>query len=466
MAAGGERGTVESWYRAIKARSARATGMGASALSIGIALSEWGHWFAFGVAIFLGISMVPINLLFDRYVAARLGSKGEVYRALMNNLVCIPLFNIMGWPIAVWFWLPFSALTLDAGNSRQGLRGVVVICLVQVLGGIWGGVDMSVPLLFCLLTVVCWSITNQRTQYIRALADDASAQRDATARAHAELAGAHEQLLRETAARQKAEADLLHGEKFEAIGRLAAGVAHEINTPMQFISDNLEFISDAAGELIALAQKCASDIEKADADLDYLSDHMPTALAQAQQGMIRVARIVRSMKELAHPGDAEVAPVDLNHVITNALVISTYQYKLVADVETELGELALIDANADELSQVLLNLVVNAADAVSDVYAETGRRGKIEIRSFEDQGAVVVRIRDTGAGIPADIQSKIFEPFFTTKSVGRGTGQGLAICRAFIERVGGELTFHSTSGVGTTFQIRLPINGTKLANAA
>ncbi|HEY4057286.1 MAG TPA: hypothetical protein VGM39_11795, partial [Kofleriaceae bacterium] len=376
MAVGGERGTVESWYRAIKARSAKATGVGASAISLGLALSAWGHWWAFGVALFLGISLVPVNLLFDRYVAARLGSKGEVYRAVVNNIVCIPMFDMMGWPLAVWFWLPFSALTLDAGSSREGLRGVIVICLLQCLGGIWGGVDMAVPLLFCLLTVVCWAITNQRTQYIRDLADDAAIQRDELARANAELAAAHADLIRESAARERAEADLLEGEKFEAIGRLAAGVAHEINTPMQFVSDNLEFVSDAAGVLLALAQK-ASDIERREADLDYLIDNVPTALSQAQQGMTRVARIVRSMKELAHPGVAESAPVDLNNVITNALVISTYQYKLVADVETQLGSLPLIEGSADELSQVLLNLVINAADAVSDVHAATGRRGKI-----------------------------------------------------------------------------------------
>jgi signal transduction histidine kinase len=189
---------------------------------------------------------------------------------------------------------------------------------------------------------------------------------------------------------------------------------------------------------------------------------MPLALEHARAGVQRVASIVRSMKEFAHPGGAEAGPVDLNAAIMNTLTISHYEYKLVADIETKLGDIPTLHGNGGELNQVFLNLIVNAAHAIADVVAKrTMERGRICITSRVVEDHIVIDVSDTGPGIKDSIRMKVFEPFFTTKPVGRGTGQGLAISRAVVERHGGTLDFTSVVGTpkvsGTTFTIRIPI---------
>jgi signal transduction histidine kinase len=351
------------------------------------------------------------------------------------------MYVLVQFDLPVWFWLLFYAVTLDATSLRGGLAAILGICGIMSVSALLYGVPWHIPLLFSLITLVVFGICFARSQFIH--------------QALLEVHRAHEELKAEVEARHRVEAELAAAQRMEAIGRLAAGVAHEINTPMQFVSDNLEFISDGAGELIEVAQRCAAPADRDASDLDYIFENLPTALAQAQLGVQRVAKIIASMKELAHPG-GEVAPIDLNHAITNTLTISTYQYKMVADIETNLGPLPLIEANGGELNQVLLNLIVNAADAIEDVVGDTGKRGTIAIQSCCEDDAVVIRVRDTGGGIPDTIRPKVFEPFFTTKPVGRGTGQGLAISRAMVERHGGTLTFETEAERGTTFTIRIP----------
>jgi len=169
---------------------------------------------------------------------------------------------------------------------------------------------------------------------------------------------------------------------------------------------------------------------------------------------------VRSMKEFAHPDQKEMIAVDLNQAINSTLVIARNEYKYLADVETDLGELPLVICHGGDVNQVILNIVVNAAHAIGDVLHGTDGRGRIKVQTRRDGASVEIRISDTGGGIPEAIRSRIFEPFFTTKEVGRGTGQGLAIARAVIlERHGGDLTFETEAGRGTTFIIRLPIDG-------
>ena len=281
------------------------------------------------------------------------------------------------------------------------------------------------------------------------------------------------------------ELELRQAQKLESVGRLAAGVAHEINTPVQFVSDSVRFVKEAVTDLTGLLERYreltrlslagqdtraaaeeAAEAEE-DADVEYFLENVPTALARSQEGLGRVAAIVRSMKEFAHPDRKEMAQVDINQAIGSTLVIATNEYKYVAEVETEFGAIPPVNCYAGEINQVVLNLIVNAAHAIGDVVQGTQDKGKIRVttRVLDDQ--VEIAIADTGKGIPADVRARIFDPFFTTKEVGRGTGQGLAIARTVVvDKHGGTLHFETEVGKGTTFFIRLPISGPSSASAA
>jgi signal transduction histidine kinase len=181
----------------------------------------------------------------------------------------------------------------------------------------------------------------------------------------------------------------------------------------------------------------------------------------------RVTTIVRSLKEFAHPANHKVSPVDLNHAIQSTLTIAANEYKYVANLETDFGDLPSVLCHVGEINQAILNVVINASHAIGNVVQGTGNKGTIRVRSFRDGDAAVVTISDTGGGIPENIRARIFDPFFTTKEVGKGTGQGLAIAWAVIsEKHGGELSFETTEGVGTTFVIRLPLAGKAGADCA
>jgi len=268
---------------------------------------------------------------------------------------------------------------------------------------------------------------------------------------------------------KKLELELRQAQKLESVGRLASGVAHEINTPIQFVSDSVHFVREAIGDLSLVLQKYRDgdpDVAQAeaDADLPYLLENIPKALDRSLDGLSRVAVIVRSMKEFAHPDQTEMTSVDLNQAINSTLVIARNEYKYVAKVETDLGELPAVTCHGGDINQVILNIVVNAAHAIGDVVRGTDRMGRITVQTRRDGDSIVIRIGDTGGGIPDTIRDRVFDPFFTTKAVGQGTGQGLAIARAVIvEKHCGDLTFESEADHGTTFVIRLPIDGQKAA---
>jgi signal transduction histidine kinase len=290
----------------------------------------------------------------------------------------------------------------------------------------------------------------------------------------AELERLNDDLRREMEDRKRMEVELRHAQKIEAVGLLAAGIAHEINTPIQFVGDSAAFLGESFRDLFALVdryrlaysglpsgEKKALSAELAEAeaaaDLEYLQEEIPKAVARTHEGVGRVAAIVQAMKEFGHPSGAEKHPADLNAALENTLIVARNEYKYVADVELDLGPIPPVPCHIGDLNQVFLNLVVNAAHAVGDVVASSGGRGRIRVRTHDEDEHVVVSVEDSGGGIPPEIRQRVFDPFFTTKEVGRGTGQGLAISHAIVvDKHGGTLSFDTVQGEGTTFRVRLP----------
>lgn len=273
------------------------------------------------------------------------------------------------------------------------------------------------------------------------------------------------------------EHELAQAQKLESIGQLAAGIAHEINTPIQFVGDNVRFLSDSFADLHAiltryreilaavkcgrrlspeLLETCESELQQA--DLDFLSDETPKAFAQTAEGIKRVATIVRAMKEFAHPGTHEKAAVDLNKAIESTVIVARNEWRYVAELQTNLDpSLPPVFCLVGEFNQVVLNMIINATHAIADIVKDTGKKGTITISTARVDDSVEISIADTGGGIPEAIRHKIFDPFFTTKEVGKGTGQGLAIARSVVvDKHGGTIRVESDVGKGTTFIIRLP----------
>jgi signal transduction histidine kinase/HAMP domain-containing protein len=275
--------------------------------------------------------------------------------------------------------------------------------------------------------------------------------------------------------------ELAAAQKLESIGRLAAGVAHEINTPVQFVSDNIQFVRaslldiaaviqayrvlqqavQSAGQSagnVAEAARLAVDAEGA-ADIDYILQNVPQAIESSIEGVGRIATIVRAMKEFAHPDQEDKTLADLNQAIASTLVIANNEFKYIAELDTQYGPLPQIKCYLGEVNQVVLNLVINASHAIADVVKDSGVRGKLTVRTRLDGNEVEIAITDTGTGIPEAVRDKIFDPFFTTKEVGKGTGQGLALAHSVVVgKHGGTLRFETECGKGTTFLIRLPID--------
>jgi PAS domain S-box-containing protein len=270
---------------------------------------------------------------------------------------------------------------------------------------------------------------------------------------------------------------LLQAQKLESVGQLAAGIAHEINTPTQYIGDNVRFLkksfaklaavlsaygklweetsnntltSTAIGEMAAVLQKT---------DVRFLVDEIPKSINDSLEGVTRVSALVSAMKEFSHPGTKEKVTLDLNHAIQSTITVAQNEWKYVADMETDFEPtLPHVPCLPGEFNQVILNLIVNAAHAIADRSKErNGQKGKITVRTASCSDGVEIRVEDTGAGIPVEARTKIFDPFFTTKEIGKGTGQGLAIARSVIvDKHNGSINFETALGQGTKFIIRLP----------
>ncbi len=272
---------------------------------------------------------------------------------------------------------------------------------------------------------------------------------------------------------------LQQSQKLESIGRLAAGIAHEINTPTQFVGDNLQFMSDSYSDLLVLLEKLSSlkdllDIpdqlktvvqeiqeEAEDTDLSFLLEEIPKSISQAREGVMRVSAIVNAMKEFSHPGTTGKELTNLNRCIENTVLITKNEWKYVSDVQLELDpQLPVVPCLPGEFNQVILNLVTNSAHSIGEkIEGQKCDKGTITITTEKEETNVLVTLSDSGMGIPEEIRINVFDPFFTTKEFGKGTGQGLAIARnVIVDKLQGTIDFTSEPGKGTTFYLRIPIN--------
>jgi two-component system, NtrC family, sensor kinase len=288
-----------------------------------------------------------------------------------------------------------------------------------------------------------------------------------------ELSVRLEEALRE---RDRVEVDLRLAQKLEAVGRLAAGVAHEINTPIQYVGDSVRFLQDAFADMKKMIEAFRNEIDQIAAgasvagvkkrmaamemacDVEFLEEEIPKSLQRTVEGIERVTKIVRAMKEFSHPDGTKHEPADVNHAIESTLIVCKNEYKYVSTVEVELGDLPQVVCDVCELNQVFLNLIVNSAHAIESAKKEN-TMGRIWIKTRLVDDHVELIFGDNGCGISQDYINKIFDPFFTTKGVGKGTGQGLAIVRSIIvDKHKGTVQVDSKLGEGAQFTLRLPVN--------
>jgi signal transduction histidine kinase len=287
-------------------------------------------------------------------------------------------------------------------------------------------------------------------------------------------------IVRDVTREKQIEEQLSRGRRMEAIGQLAAGLAHEINTPLQYIGDNLQFIKDSVRDLMALlteyravlaqsespSQQARKDLDEREASMDiaYVQSVLPSSMANAGEGLTQIEKIVRAMKTFEEVGRQERAPVALNPLFENAMVVATHSWKAVAEIDLRMSpDLPAVPCVAGEIAQVFINLLTNAIHAIADKQRGSGKKGHVVVETShvateDGKSWIELRVSDDGVGIPEDVRARIFDPFFTTRGVGSGTGQGLAYAHDIVVRQhGGTIHFETSDGVGTTFVVRLPL---------
>ncbi|QDU55643.1 PAS domain-containing sensor histidine kinase [Aeoliella mucimassa] len=282
-------------------------------------------------------------------------------------------------------------------------------------------------------------------------------------------------LLQDITDTKRIQNELARAQRMESLGQLAGGVAHEINTPMQCLASNIEYLDDAVGSMVQVATQCremlALPAEQRETEAKKLAMHLesesftelckdsPEAVRDAMDAVRRVIDIVRAMRAMTHPGTKNFVATDLNEMVRDAVTISANRWRHCGDLKADLcPDLPSVRTIPGDMIQVVMHLLVNAGDALAEQHEQTGIHGMIHVRTKVEDRQVVIEVEDNGRGISAPIRERIFEPFFTTKEVGRGTGQGLSVCYQAVMRHHGTIDFTSKVGEGTLFIIKLPID--------
>lgn len=288
-----------------------------------------------------------------------------------------------------------------------------------------------------------------------------------------ELIQSQEKLQQEMAHRETMEVEQRFSQKMEALGQLSAGIAHEINTPIQFVGDSIFFLKESIEDLQRGLKEFEELVDKKDSakvqriaeinemlDLDYLSERIPESIDRASQGIARVSEIIQAMKSFTRSESKQKALADINTAIESTLLVAGSEYKYNAQVDKDFGDIPQIYCYISDLSQVLLNMIVNSAHAIEERFGSTPADivGKIALTTRKVDNDIVITIWDNGSGIPSEVIDKIYDPFFTTKQVGKGTGQGLALVHRIIcDGHNGKINVSSADNEGTQFEIILPI---------
>ncbi len=379
-------------------------------------------------------------------------------------------------------WLTFHILSADMDMTRQLLAvrsGVspAEACRNSSTGeeGAHAALNGALIDLFGLLTARNTSLREVNDKYRATQTELASMNLTLEARvlertadlgkANEDLAEQHRVVSEALAKLEKTQMQLMQSEKMAAVGQLAAGVAHEINNPVGFVSSNMNTLTDYVSQLLALldayeqqtkalpveAQEVLAQARKK-VDIEFLREDAPQLLRESQEGLTRVKGIVADLKDYSHVDESLWQYADINRGIQSTLNVAWNEVKYKAEVVKNLTELPPVLCIASQINQVIMNLLVNAAQAIDG-------KGRITISSGTGDKRVWIEIEDTGRGMTPEVQQRIFEPFFTTKDVGQGTGLGLSISWEIIQRHKGSLSVRSTPGQGSTFRVELPVMG-------
>ena len=380
-------------------------------------------------------------------------------------------------------WLSFHILSEDQRAARQ-LRAIQAGMSAQEALSCLAAEDPSASAVLNSALIDLFSLVSQRNQSLKAVNEQlrqaktelalANEQLEARVsertnelkRANDELGCERQALIESLAQVQQAQAQLVQAEKMAAVGQLAAGVAHEINNPIGFVTSNFSSLSTYTERLFSLidayenlektlpaehASRAAVAQARELAELNYLRQDIPDLLRESSEGLARVKRIVADLKDFAHVDESEWQEADINYGLESTLNMVCSVIKQKAEVIKDLGKLPPVLCIPAQLNQAFMNLLINAAQAI-----ETS--GVITIRTHVEGNAIRIEISDTGQGIPDAVQKRIFEPFFTTKAVGKGTGLGLAMTWDIIKRHQGRIEVRSAPGAGSTFTVTLPLS--------
>jgi two-component system, NtrC family, sensor kinase len=407
---------------AYEAKFSREAGMSAAVLGVGMLCSIWGDWKTFAILVAI---LVPSTLfngwLFPKVVIPRYGTNvGETLRAFGNVLTVIGYGHVMQWTLPVWLWLPYFAAGSDSYRSRRALGNMVILVAPVVVAALLDGDSLMHPVCFTVITAICYRINESRLSFIQHL------------RSEMQTAELHRAQLELEAAKHAA----LGQEKLASLGMLAAGVAHEINNPMSFVTSNIR----------SLALDLKSMTRSPELLAEYETDVIPATL----QGVERVNAIVSDLRRFSRGDPLSMVSYDLNDEMRAAARVAASQFTHGCRLEMKLGDVPMMTGQPRQIGQMMVNLLVNAAQAV-------GRSGTVVVETVTRSTDAVVTVRDTGSGMDAETLKKLFQPFFTTKPVGQGTGLGLAVTYGIVKTHRGTISVESAPGKGTCFTIVLPL---------
>ncbi|HEX5752636.1 MAG TPA: ATP-binding protein [Archangium sp.] len=383
--------------------------------------SAWGQWVTVGVLCALFVARAGLNILLAHWMNR---TKREVLGGWLimgtNLLISTAMSEVLHWNLLAWFNVLFQAFFLSGFREREShaamhRSGLAVFLAVSAGLALRTGLEPSFIAMFCVMAVLFFCIGEARCQQLAAALD---ASRES-----------HQRLLR-------MQAQLVAQEKLSSLGMLAAGIAHEINNPMAFVTSNIR----------SLSKDLAAQPQLPEELREYVDDVLPATL----DGIRRVNAIVADLRRFARNDPEAPVEFDLNHEVSSAIRLSQGELKHRCGVELELGELPPLVGQPRQIGQVLVNLIVNAAQSLPS------QGGVVKVSTSAGPDEVLVRVRDNGAGMSQETLGRLFQPFFTTKPVGEGTGLGLAVAYGIVTGHGGRIEAESEPGRGSCFTVRLP----------